>query len=92
MGAALEFFPHSPHLTDAERCALTHAALLDGTVRRLLDVLDWTPDQLADRVNVTETTMRSWLSGTPLPPPVQTLKLWSAITHICTRPADETAP
>lgn len=70
--------PHRP-LTDAERTAVVHKALRDGTVVRIRHLMGWSTADLADRLNVLPSLVDGWEKGEHMPSPYASSKLWTVL-------------
>jgi len=77
MGAATS--PPDRPLTDRDRAAAIHAALRDGTVPRIRDLMGWSTADLADRLNVLPSLVEGWEKGEHLPSPYACAKLWTVL-------------
>lgn len=79
MGAASDRFPTGRPLTDKAREQAVHAALADGTVTRIRDLMGWSTADLADRLNVLPSLVEGWLTGETTPSPYASSKLWTVL-------------
>lgn len=79
MGAATHHFPPDRPLTEQDRVAAVHAALADGTVTRIRDLMGWSTCDLAERLNVLPSLVDGWLTGETTPSPYASAKLWTVL-------------
>lgn len=79
MGAATPRFPPGRPFTEKDRVAAVHAALKDGTVTRIRDLMGWTTADLAERLNVLPSLVDGWLTGETTPSPYASGKLWTVL-------------
>lgn len=79
MGAATHHFPPDRPLTEQDRVSAVHAALADGTVARIRDLMGWTNADLAERLNVLPSLVEGWLTGEHPPSPYASAKLWTVL-------------
>lgn len=82
MGTCTTRYP----LSDEERRTAARQALADGTATRVRVAAGWSPAALAERLNVTTTTVHRWEAGVAQPAPASALKLWRVLVDVCRTP------